>query len=557
MSSKRIRQLYLLSGFAFAVVFLGQTAMGQTAAGRQRGPTTQRQGRAEAGGGGRQQIQVPGPVTDFLGTTDDVIPPVPMTRVPPGAPSTDTYYYDRPVEEMLPDEFMSNPDAEFDWHELKAWHVPPLLKAVRIIGPRKVGAGGTVQFEAEVADPTATTTGAYLRYYGPKGRRTTLQATFTPLSEGSMFLRGTLKIPEYAEPGVYRHVRFGIRNAVRSAKAYFSDYHPAMLGQPLEVEVLPNPNADVVPPTMHWLRLGGLERADNSVLTQTLGKPIPIYAKVTDNLSGVERVKLRMNKRDVNKFQEFDLKPLIGQEDVYVGYLNVPKWWESGEYQVTTVTLEDEAGMQVYHYFATNEMVGNARVRLENDPSMVDTTAPELVSLWLSSETGTMGEPVTVNAIVIDDKSGVGTAAAVFQSVPSYQNNARVILRKVQNPDVVMKSGFNTDLNLYQGQLVTSIWQEPGRWQLMRFVARDNADNYLDMLPSEHPVFESVGVDLGGGMRLREKILAGLTFDAPDTGSAPMAVDPSAQPADATKIRRIDMIPPHPPRGNCLNCHEP
>ena len=137
MSSKRIRQFYLLSGFAFAVVFLGQTAMGQTAAGRQRGPTTQRQGRAEAGGGGRQQIQVPGPVTDFLGTTDDVIPPVPMTRVPPGAPSTDTYYYDRPVEEMLPDEFMSNPDAEFDWHELKAWHVPPLLKAVRIIGPRK------------------------------------------------------------------------------------------------------------------------------------------------------------------------------------------------------------------------------------------------------------------------------------------------------------------------------------------------------------------------------------------------------------------------------------
>jgi hypothetical protein len=562
MSKYLVRFLYPLLGLAILAAISSEPLTAQyPGRSQQRGPTAQRQGRAEAGAGGQQQIQVPGPIKDFLGTTDEVIPPVPMTGVPAKAPTTDTYYYDRAVEDMLPDEFMSNPDAEFDWNTLKAWHVPPLLKSVRIIGPRRVEAGATIQYEAEVADPTATTTAAYLRYYGPKGRRSSPQATFKPIAEGSMFLRGTLKIPEHAEPGVYRHIRFGITNAVRSAKAYFSDYHPAMRGQPLEVEVLPNPNVDVIPPTMHWLRLGAMDRTDDSLITQPIGRAIPIYAHVTDNLSGVETVKLRMNKRDVNKFQEFELKPLMGQEDVYVGYLNVPKWWESGVYQVTTVTLEDKAGMQVYHYFATNEMVGHARVRLENDPEMVDTTVPQLISVWLDSETGTMGEPVTVSAIVIDDKSGVGTASAVFQSVPSYQNNTRVVLRKVQNPDVIMKSGFDTDLNLYRGELVTSVWQEPGRWQLMRFVARDNADNFLDMLPTQHPEFQGVAVEFGGGMRLREKILAVISDGAGagtlDTMSLPAAAAPAAQPAEPGKIRRIDMIPPHPPRGACLNCHEP
>src|SRR5687767_7027926 len=40
----------------------------------------------------------------------------------PKAPMTDTIYLDLPPEEWPPDEFIANPDREFDWHDLKGWH---------------------------------------------------------------------------------------------------------------------------------------------------------------------------------------------------------------------------------------------------------------------------------------------------------------------------------------------------------------------------------------------------------------------------------------------------
>ena len=70
MSRSLVRFLYPLLGLAILVAISTEPL------------TAQRQGRGEAGGGGQQQIQVPGPVKDFLGTTDDVVPPVPMTGVP-------------------------------------------------------------------------------------------------------------------------------------------------------------------------------------------------------------------------------------------------------------------------------------------------------------------------------------------------------------------------------------------------------------------------------------------------------------------------------------------
>lgn len=526
-----------------------------------------------------------GPMSEFLGPSDDVPSLAPLTLGVPGNRTADTYYYDKPFWDMPPDEFISNPDTEYDWHQLRAWHIPPILKTMKIIGPRRVKAGDSVQFEAEVADPTGTTTSATLSYYGPQGRRTTVTANFRVISPGSNKLRGTMTIPRHAEPGIYRHVRFGPNNEVRSSRGFFSDYHAAMRGQPLEIEVLANPDADVMPPTLHWFKVGGMDAPADKVYTTKITDAIPMYAKVTDNKTGVGRVWVRLTKFGTNRFQELDLKPLVGQKDIYVAYLSLPKWWEGGEYQATTITVEDKAGKVAEFYYKSDERAAKAKFNVTQNPQDVDTTPPKLISIWVESDRGTMGQPSTINAIVVDDKSGVATVSAVFQPVPSYQGNARVILRKVTKSDVIQKSGLDTELNLYQGPLTTSVWQEPGRWELLRLVARDQANNYLDMLATDHPILSSVGVDMTGGERLREKMLTQAGIDGwgkpvksgtsaapaapaaaptPRPNPAPMATAPAA-PAPATsqgagaagKIRRVDMVAPHPPRGACLNCHEP
>lgn len=594
MSIKHALTICLVLGLAATLVILNDGMFAQMygpgAAAQGRGGAAAAPAQAGGRGGGAPAAAAPaggapgdGPMLDFLGPIGNVPATMPLEKGTPKAPSTDTYYIDgRPFEEMPPDEFISNPDSEFDWHTLKAWHIAPILKSVKIIGNRVVRPGDTVTLEAEVADPTGTTSGATLSYYGPQGRRTTLTASFRPIAPGSGTLRATLTIPRMAEPGIYRHIRFGPSNEVRSSKAYFSDYHPAMRGQPLEIQVLPSENVDVIPPEMHWVKIGSVDATGDKVFSAPISDPIPIFAQVSDNKSGVNRVNVRFNKLGTNKFQDVDLKPLFGQKDIYVGYLTLPAWWDGGEYQMTTFGVEDKNTQDYKYYFSTNPWLAKAKFNIIQDPKNVDSTPPKLVSIWVESESGTMGQPVTVSAIIVDDKSGVGTVSAVFQAVPSYQNNARVILRKIPKADVIQKSGFNTETNLYQGQLTTGIWQEPGRWQLMRIVARDNADNFLDMLPENHPEFAAVAVNFGGGQRLREKMLAakagnatnftssvlgaapapGAAANAPSAAGAPTGARP-AQPgavqvdANGNKLRRVDMTPPHPPRGACLNCHEP
>jgi hypothetical protein len=120
-----------------------------------------------------------------------------------------------------------------------------------------------------------------------------------------------------------------------------------------------------------------------------------------------------------------------------------------------------------------------------------------------------------------------------------------VVLRPIPRSDVIQKSGFNTGTNLYQGQLSTSVYQEPGRWELMRFVARDNADNFLDLLATDHPEFASVSINFGGGLRIREKLLALKRGASSSNPPAP------ATPAALSARRRLPVLLS---RGTCSRC---
>ena len=104
--------------------------------------------------------KVTGPLGMIMGPTDDVRSV--RGEGYPLAPGTDTYYSTDAVDPILDpmdwpvDEFISNPDREFDWRDLKSWHYVPVVKSATILGKRRIKAGESVSFEAVVEDLTGT-----------------------------------------------------------------------------------------------------------------------------------------------------------------------------------------------------------------------------------------------------------------------------------------------------------------------------------------------------------------------------------------------------------------
>ena len=506
--------------------------------------------------------KVAGPLGMIMGPTDEVR----NIRGEgfPQAPGTDTYYSTDAVDPIMDpmewpvDEFLSNPDREFDWRDLKSWHYVPVVKSATILGKRRINAGESVNFEAIIEDLTGTASRMSLRYFGPHGRRTSIGASLTPVSPGSPIMRGALKTDEWAEPGVYYLTYASPGNASRSSKIYHSDHHPGLRG--LEIEILPNLNVDVIPPVVHWVKVNTLNAEDDEVRTQPVSQALPVFAKVTDNKSGVGSITVRFNTPE-GKFIEAKLNKIVGQEDVYGAMLSIPKWWGAGEYELLSLWATDKAGKTVHMFRTTHPLLENAIINLTQDDAMHDTQPPTLFSVWVDQTEARLGEPVTVNAIITDDLSGVGTLAVNFTPVPSYINRSRVHLKPVTRPDVIQKAGLDVSQNLWTGQIQTDEWMEPGEWKIDRIMARDNADNYLDLLPEYVPEIDTIRVTFTGGHQLREQMKRNRAGQAAaDMGGGMAAVGAGQQSAaqpTAGKIRRVDMIPPHPPRGACLNCHEP
>lgn len=447
------------------------------------------------------QQQTTGPLSLILGPVGDVKP---YDFGNPLAPSTDTNYIEIPPDEWPPDEFLSNPDHEFDWRDLKGWHFNGLVEKVVVLGNRKIKAGESVRFESIVKDVTGTANRMAVTYRGPQGRRSTLDIVFTPVTPGSSIFRSDFRTSKWAEPGIYRLVDVTPTNETRHNKSYYPDYHPGLRG--VEFEILPNPDADVVPPEIAWIKVNTLEAPDGGIRTQRITEPLPIFAKVTDNKSGVKSITVRFVNPNGQHFIEARLNRVIGKPDIYGAMLTIPDSWPGGEYKLLSAWATDHAEQTSVIFQTTHAALKNAKVILQQDPAKVDSAPPVLHSVWVEQERAQLGQPVRVNAVITDDKSGVGTVAVMFAPHPSYIDRVRVHLRPVPKADVVQKSGLDISANLWTGTVETIPWFEPGEWRVDRVTARDNADNFLDMLPENFPELSSVKIEFTGGINLAEQM---------------------------------------------------
>ncbi len=454
----------------------------------------------------------------------------------PKSPSIDNYYLEGDPSTFIPDEFMSNPGDEVDPTKLKGYHLPPILKWVKIVGKRTIQAGEDIKLEAQAEAPVAIQQWQ-LYYQGPHGRASALRANFTPRKDNPWLHDGVVKTSKWAEPGIYIVYDGELNTELGHSKAYFAPMHPAIHG--LEFEVLPNPNMDLTPPELVGIWIGDTETADNGK-TFDVKDVIPVRMKAKDNLSGVKDVTLRISGPD-NKYVEVKLQPFFARPGEFIGSFRINPFNVGGEYIARTLSIVDEAGNRKEIFAPTNKLLQAVKFNITQDPKRVDKVAPRLISVAFDKMTAKMGDEIKISAIAVDDNAGVGDVFVDVAASPSFIDKKRVRLSAKARP-VLIKPGFDIQDNVFEGSFKTHLLDEPGDWIVTRVFVRDNANNYTDVRATENGDLAAVKVVLG------------------ESGSVAPSTSPSAAtgaPAGPPKIRRVDMTPPHPPRGPCLNCHEP
>jgi hypothetical protein len=307
-----------------------------------------------------------------------------------------------------------------------------------------------------------------------------------------------------------------------------------------------NPNADVVPPALQKLVLGSLDGSEPAKpYSAGITDLIPVYAEITDDRSGVESALVTIAAPSITewgsrRYSDIALQPLFGRKNAYVGYFRLNRWYEAGEYYISRVIMTDGAGNERTSFPASTAFMRDAKVRIiQND---ADTRSPVLITLSLDRNEAKPGDNVKVTAVVADDKSGVAEVVVTVHS-PNSIDKRRVTLRPKAKPPIMIKPAYDVQENIVEGTFTIHAEDEPGQWKVERVVARDNANNYLDIVNTIKPELEQITVSFA---------------EVKWTGDASAAAEkPAPAAGGAPKIRRVDMVPPHPPRGACLNCHEP
>ncbi len=473
------------------------------------------------------------------------------------APNLMEFYFDeRPESEWIPDEFMSNADRRVDAANLRGYHISPQIMEMELLTPKQVKIGDTVKVRILIRSRVPVNPNSMM-YEGIDGRDTRMtlrmaRALSTEERDDGMLWEtweavGT--VPEWNPGGTYFPLAIqNLNNQLGHGKSFRSDYHPVMDRNSLSFEVEDNPNYDLTPPALTKFVLGSLDGSrPQQPLQAKITDLIPVYAEVEDAGSGVDEVTVTLASPERNLYSDIVLSPLLDQENhpnAMVGYFRLNPYYEGGEYRVARIRLRDRARNQRTAFPNSNEALGEQRISIIADRE--DLTPPQLITLSIDKRSAQPGEGVTLRAVITDNLSGVDNITVTIHS-PNSIDKRRVSLTPKAKPDVLIKPAYDVQENIYEGTFTTHPLDEPGWWTVKRVIARDLANNYMDMISRDYVEIETVQV-LFSESDLEDGAFGntGYTDRVRRSGSGTVPT-----------LRRTDMIPPHPPRGACLNCHVP
>ena len=335
---------------------------------------------------------------------------------------------------------------------------PPVLRAIHF-QPARVVDGGTVDVVIDAVDDKSGVKLAAGSLESPS-RKSFLSFSATTSTAEPTTLRSQIKIPKGAEAGVW-HVSFlRIVDSAENARAMTSTQDQILTQSGFEVA---SDASDTEGPELVTIELTPKQMNEKDTANVTM--------RVTDKGSGVQVVHgvLSNPSRSVsmNFFPRWDQL----SETFKVG-ISLPQNPESGEWAVTLVTLNDNAGNRTV-LGAGSPLLTDSKIMVYSTSG--DTEAPSLVAIDAVPPRIARGQEAKLVIRAYDALSGVASADGWIVNGAG-AGRIHFAANKGTSPDVLEAA-----VRIPEVQLI-------GLWKIERLMLADKAGNRAFLNPAENPL---------------------------------------------------------------------
>ena len=399
-----------------------------------------------------------------------------------------------PPELRVPEQYQyRRRDRQLKEVDLTGNQLPPVLTEMRVLS-KEVAPGGEVRAMARVVSPYNKAQSFVSLFYNRElGRAATMYINFKPNDKDETLFLGRGKLSRYAAPGRYVVGTTIIADKVGDRKAYWADFHKAMQeedGQPIGFMVTQGDSVDITAPTLVSVEVETERvRAGDGLIRYSV--------MAEDEVSGpTEAETVWVSPSGYHQIRS-TMVMVGGQPGLFRGALQIPRWYEGGEWYLMRVSLKDDATNIRYYFSKTEPKMQMATVSVEQESEMVDQTPAKVLAVQFTKNEAKLGEQVGITVLAEDDLSGVRGIEGYVRS-PNGADALKVKLKSM-TPEMGGYVALNRpsklpEPNIWTGSFTVTETMEWGEWELVRLGISDSARNFYTYYEDRDPEIDGISV---------------------------------------------------------------
>lgn len=384
-------------------------------------------------------------------------------------------------------------DQQLKEVDLTGNQLPPILTEMRVL-TKAVAPGDEVRAIARVVSPYNEAQSFVSLFYNREiGRAATMYINFQPHDSDDTLFLGRGKLSRYAAPGRYVVGTTIIADKVGDRKAYWADFHKPMQeedGTPIGFQVSEGPHTDTEAPRLKSVTV-------DTERVRAGGGLIHYEVVAEDDVSGpTEAETMWVSPTGYHQIRS-TMVMLGGEPGRFRGALQIPQWYEGGEWQMMSVTLKDHATNIRYYFNRTEPLMEAATVQVDQEREMVDQTPAKILAVQFTKTEAKLGEQVGLTVLAEDNLSGVRGIEGYVRS-PNGADAVKVKLKSL-TPEMGGFVALNRpsklpEPHIWTGSFTVTETMEWGEWELVRLGISDAARNFYTYYEDRDPEIDGITV---------------------------------------------------------------
>ena len=399
-----------------------------------------------------------------------------------------------PPELRVPEQYQyRRRDQQLKEVDLSGNQLPPVLTEMKVL-TKAVAPGDEVRAIARVVSPYNKAQSFVSLFYNRElGRAATMYVNFKPHEKDETLFLGRGKLSRFAAPGRYVVGTTIIADKVGDRKAYWADFHKPMQeedGQPIGFQVSESDSVDITAPVLTSVEVP-TERV------RAGGGLIQYSVMAEDDVSGpTEAETVWVSPSGYHQIRS-TMVMVGGTPGLFRGALQIPQWYEGGEWQLMRISLKDNATNIRYYFNRTEPLMEAATVQVEQEREMVDQTPAKVLAVQFTKTQAKLGEQVGITVLAEDNLSGVQAIEGYIRS-PNGADAVKVKLKSM-TPEMGGYVALNRpsklpEPHIWTGTFTVTETMEWGEWELVRLGISDVARNFYTYYEDRDPEIDGISV---------------------------------------------------------------